>query len=192
MSQMIASIVETAQVVDAFFGNFAHSVGLQFYPTPRFVFWGNEDCDIEADASSCEPFADATNTGDYDLILTLGYLACAAMFIPIGRMSLEGNMFFQELSYVITLLCCAQFAYAFYSEGLEFPQNMPLWADNVNWQDLIGVVLFNYAIVTAGKLRVNLSIVQSVSLYADNLRCLHYNLFCFHQSRLGCMRRHQM
>lgn len=176
MSQMIASIVETAQVVDAFFGNFAHSFGFKFYPTPQFVSWENGDCDIKADASSCVPFADVSETGENALILTLGYIACAAMFIPIGRMSLEGNMFFQELSYGITILCCGQFAYAFYSEGLEFPQNMPLWADKVDWQDLIGVVLFNYAIVTAGKLRTHTILLHFIIYCQCGLSfCLPYD-----------------
>lgn len=152
MCLMIASIVETSQIVDAFFGNQAQSVGVQFSPSLKVVTWNNNDCDVEENIDACVPFADTSDgKKDGSTILTLGYMLCALMLIPIGRLSLEDNMFWQKISFVLMMFCCAQFIYVFCTEGLDFPQNMPMWSEHVNWQDLIGVTLFNYAIVAAGK-----------------------------------------
>mmetsp|Transcript_8843 Transcript_8843/g.13019 ORF Transcript_8843/g.13019 Transcript_8843/m.13019 type:complete len:488 (-) Transcript_8843:375-1838(-) len=145
MCLMIASIVETSQIVDAFFGNEVQSIGIQFSPMIKIVTWDNNGCDLEENVDACVPFVDTGSSK----ILTLGYVLCALMFIPIGRLSLEGNMFWQEISFVLMLFCCAQFVYEFCTEGFDFPQNMPLWSENINWQNLIGVTLFNYAIVVA-------------------------------------------
>ena len=163
MCQMIASIADTAQVVDSFLGNHIGTFGLRVSPGPlEFHGWNaavacaGEIVDVSSDRDQnsvvpCLAFDDEDEYGQF--VLTAGYVLSAIIFIPIGRLDLEGNMFWQEIAFYVLLFCSAQFIGSFLMNGIDF-NNLPMWGEEPDegegrWDGLIGVVLFNFAIVTA-------------------------------------------
>jgi len=155
LCQIIASIVDTAQVFDTFMGSpysgdVSSSIGIRLIPAPiRLISWNSEEaCDDSTrdDATTCSPFDE---TIDGEIFLTFGYIISAAIFIPISMLNLEDNIIWQICSFFALLVCCAQFLLSFILNGLDF-SNLSLWGnESPQSGDLIGVVLFNFGIVTA-------------------------------------------
>uniref|UniRef100_A0A7S1FZF2 Amino acid transporter transmembrane domain-containing protein n=2 Tax=Corethron hystrix TaxID=216773 RepID=A0A7S1FZF2_9STRA len=137
MCQIIASIVDVAQVVDQFFDT-AHAI--QFGPgPPKAITWNAASCSDD-ELGSCYPF-----TGDGQFVLTGGYVISALCFMPLGLMDLKENMLWQIISFILTVVLILQFILAFWNKGLSY-DNVSLWGES--WGDLFGVILFNNALCT--------------------------------------------
>jgi len=116
MSQTLASIADTAQVVDGFIVMlFGSTYGLVLVPEIRLESWSISDC-ISVMNPYCVPFGpEVTEGADISLILTVGYLALAVLIVPMCYMNLDDNIFFQIISFVMLLslstLFIAQYLY---------------------------------------------------------------------------------
>jgi hypothetical protein len=154
LSQNLAAIVATAQMFDSFAGSFwpGASVALRLSPAPvAWVHWDaashchpskslkSETYKSEGASALCVPFA---SEGQEALLISAGYVACLALFAPLGLLTLEENMLQQNFSFVALLLLVTQFAFAFCSTGLR-AGSLP-WIGE-HWIDTVGVVIFNFA-----------------------------------------------
>mmetsp|Transcript_5245 Transcript_5245/g.10637 ORF Transcript_5245/g.10637 Transcript_5245/m.10637 type:complete len:118 (+) Transcript_5245:781-1134(+) len=112
MCQIIASIVDVAQVVDQFFDT-AHAI--QFGPgPPKAITWNAASCSDD-ELGSCYPF-----TGDGQFVLTGGYVISALCFMPLGLMDLKENMLWQIISFILTMILILQFIFALWKKGLSY------------------------------------------------------------------------
>lgn len=89
----ISSIVDTAQTIDTALGNFRGTAGLQISwspdePTWSWLHWKAIECTEQMDEDgSCLPFFDDDKPDS--VILTVGYLACVSIFLPMALMDLK-------------------------------------------------------------------------------------------------------
>jgi amino acid permease len=143
----MSSIVDTAQVVDTFFGHFfGFSSALHITSTHQnleVVHWYPAECSAETlMAGECLAFADHAD----GILLTLGYVITTSIFLPMALMDLKENSVFQIMGFLVLIATVIQFAIEFGLSGLDF-NNMSLWGSS--WDALLGVVLFNFALVIA-------------------------------------------
>jgi len=140
----MASIVDTAQVVDDFLANFGgRTVALRMHPPPiELVRWNGSDCQ-DPELGPCDPF---NLEGDGSLLITSGYVISLISFLPLGLMDLKENASSQILCFIVTLGVCIQFMVFFMMQGFNF-ENISLWGDS--WDELFGITLFNFTLVTA-------------------------------------------
>mmetsp|Transcript_49019 Transcript_49019/g.95848 ORF Transcript_49019/g.95848 Transcript_49019/m.95848 type:complete len:518 (+) Transcript_49019:108-1661(+) len=136
MCQVVASIVDVAQVSDQFF---TKAYALQFSPEFRFISWSHASC-LETEVENCIPFHN-----DGNLILTGGYLISAACFLPLGMLDLKENMIWQMISFILTVLLIIQFIFTLCGNGLS-TDNVSFYGES--WGDLVGVILFNNSLCT--------------------------------------------
>lgn len=142
----ISSIVDTAQVVDTFFGHWwpwGGTAAIELtWDSVSLVRWDYNQCSPgELVDGSCTPFAYANG-----IVFTLGMLVVNAMFMPLALLPLKENAWWQVVGFAVLLVVSVQFVVTFVSSGLKL-SGASLWGDN--WDDLFGVVLFNYALVIA-------------------------------------------
>ena len=94
MSQALASIIDTAQVVDGFIVMIAgETYGMVVAPEWRGInSWSLVDCN-RADNKYCVPFGRPGEPHmEIELVLTLGYVLLAIVIIPMGLMNLDENV----------------------------------------------------------------------------------------------------
>jgi Transmembrane amino acid transporter protein len=142
----IAAIVDTAEVVDTFFGHSPFgSAGLRFDNfDPKFVHWKHGPCSRkEVKNGLCIAFGDASY-GNF--LLTAGYFVAAAVFLPVCLMDLKENSAFQIFGFFVLLLISLQFVISFCMYGLKF-HHTPVWG--VNYGKMLGVIIFNFSLVVA-------------------------------------------
>jgi len=146
----ISSIVDTAQTVDTALGNFKGTFGVQISwaaddPILSVVEWKAGECSEDMRVSgTCLPFFDDGKPSS--IILTLGYVICVAIFLPMALMDLKENAAAQIVGFVVLLLASLQFCIVSVYHGLDFSR-LSLWGET--WSNLFGVVLFNFALVIA-------------------------------------------
>jgi amino acid permease len=150
----ISSIVDTAHVVDTFLGHWwpnslgGASVALQIVSISEVhvVHWDYEECSESALAEGrCLPFLQ--HLGDGSILLTAGNLITSIVFFPMALMDLKENAAGQVFGFVVLLVTSAQFVVQFAMSGKMDWDKASLWGHD--WDDLIGVVLFNFALVIA-------------------------------------------
>jgi amino acid permease len=150
MSQIFTAVVETSQALDGFLASFVlgKTYALQL-STMTVIEWSNKACEAATLAAGatqsgvsvdlCTPFADA----DFGVV-TLGYLATTAFFLPMGLGDLKETIIVQLISFVAFFAFIWQFEYEFFAhKGLHFMDSVP-WV-GTDFSQLAGVVLFNYA-----------------------------------------------
>lgn len=176
MCQLLASIVDTAQVVDAYMGSntkVMDAVSLQVYPGPiRFIRWSIDACtnndNNDQPTNATASVLDTNNVTvrqilieeddivdncvafasgtDGGLILTGGYVLAAILFFPLGLLNLKENIIWQILGFLMLLVFSAQFIMAFIVGGLNF-ENLSMWGDT--YTHMFGIIMFNFTVVTA-------------------------------------------
>lgn len=143
----ISSIVDTAQVVDTFFGHWMpHGGTAAFSISPegfRWIRWDYSMCtEDEMYSGQCIPFADEDG-----MTITVGSVVTACLFMPMSLMDLKENAYLQVIGFFILLVVTFQFIVQFImSPGFSI-NNVSWWGED--WTDLFGVVLFNFALVIA-------------------------------------------
>ena len=165
----ISSIVDTSQVVDTFVGNwipggtvavqlFSNTTATTTQPEPldvpddvdamylgnvvKFVRWDRSECTIdEVENGVCLPFS-----GCDGILLTCGTLITTVLFLPLALMDLKENAWWQVAGLLVLLVVSLQFIVQFITTGLE-PSNLTWWGND--WNDLLGVIIFNFALVIA-------------------------------------------
>ena len=122
LSQMVASIVSTSQVVDAFVATLhgqTYALSFPAYATPshtqpfHFTTWTDGDCDT---GTECLPFSPARYS---PVILTLGYILTTLALLPLCLKDMKENEGAQVLSFVLLLVFGGQFIYSFASTGFH-------------------------------------------------------------------------
>ena len=157
LSQNVAAIVSTAQVLDALLANFlvGRTYALQVLPRLEVVGWSDADCSAN-DVTSCVPFSNDALSGS--VLVSEGYLLCALLFVYMGLLNLEENIFMQVVSFVALIAITLVFLAAFLVDGDALADqspggSSPSWGDQPErvpafgevWRDCLGVVIFNFA-----------------------------------------------
>jgi hypothetical protein len=145
----ISSIVDTSQVVDTFVGNWwpGGTAAIEWGnpESKRWIQWfrwDRSECTNEqVDAGSCLPFADCEG-----VVFTLGTLTTTLLFMPLALMDLKENAWWQVGGLSVLFIVSIQFVIQFSFSDLQ-PTNLTWWGND--WNDLLGVVLFNFALVIA-------------------------------------------
>jgi len=147
----VASIVDTAQVVDQIFahtlseGTAAFQYNINSSDGLRLVYWSQESCTKEQIINdNCIPFKGDGGKGVF--WLTAGYFATCLIFLPMSLMDLKENTIFQIFGFIVLIILSLIFIGVFLIHGLDV-SNVSLWGSD--WSDLFGVVLFNFAVVIA-------------------------------------------
>lgn len=151
----ISSIVDTAQVVDTFAGHWwpGGTAAVNFggnncyisdvdadLGSVRWVRWDYSICtEVELEEGLCLPFKSCKG-----VLITTGNLVVTILFFPLAMMDLKENSWWQIVAFFILLVTSLQFVIQFVSSGLE-PERLSWWGQD--WSDLLGVVLFNFALV---------------------------------------------
>lgn len=134
LSQAVASIISTSQVVDAFVATSLGETYALSFPGLEAVSWAGGDCDDGG--AECLPFSPSSYS---PFILTLGYAITTFALLPLCLMDLKENVAAQLLSFGLLLLFLAEFVWSFSSSGFH-AANINLWG--TEWKELLGVVLF--------------------------------------------------
>jgi len=145
----VSSIVDTAQVVDTFFGHWVPngSIAISFRLINnelrvRWVNWDYSSCSEEMLISGeCVPFFDQEG-----ILFTIGYAITLLIFLPMALMDLKENAAIQVIGFFVLLVTSLGFIVLFLSEGISL-DNVSLWG--TEWGSLFGVVLFNFSLVIA-------------------------------------------
>jgi len=143
----ISSIVDTAEVVDTFFGHWIStgSVAINFQMNDnkfliRLVSWDYNGCSEEMlESGECVPFFDEDG-----YLFTIGYGITLLTFLPMALMDLKENTFMQVIGFLVLVASSLVFVVLFLSQGID-RSNISLWG--TEWGSLFGVVLFNFALV---------------------------------------------
>ena len=152
----ISSMVDTAQVVDTFVGHWWQPYGgtaavhvnvLGLPPTIQWVRWDYSFCtQQELMDGLCLPFRIGVEGLDGGILVTFGTVLVTVLFLPLALLDLRENAWWQVVAFLILLITSVQFVVQFWQFGLE-PSYLSWWG--TNWDDLLGVVLFNFALVLA-------------------------------------------
>ena len=166
----ISSIVDTSQVVDTVLGHTTGSFALQVGHRSRWVYWDAKACTPqELDEGICLPFAPFLKDDDGTVLFTMGTAATTLFFLPLALMDLKENTAWQIAGFLVlgltSILFIIHFTIAIFSDeglahdgisGLSVESNPDrdswdseesLWG--TAWDDLFGIVLFNFALVIA-------------------------------------------
>lgn len=118
----------------------------------EWIEWNTTVCEhenLDTD-DDCIPFSDQyEETMAMDgamMLLTVGYVLSAVVFIPMSLKDLKENTPYQIVSFIILLVLSVQFIVSFLMNGIDL-SNVTLWGNE--WKNLFGVVLFNLAAVIA-------------------------------------------
>jgi len=114
MSQAIASIVSTSQVVDAVIARAAGSTKAVAFGGGSFlsvVAWVDGDCDDPTSEEGCLPFDNARYKSTF--ILTAGYVATLILLLPLGMMNMQENVSSQLVSFVLLVVFLGEFLVVF-------------------------------------------------------------------------------
>jgi amino acid permease len=142
----ISSIVDTGEVVDTFFGHWwprgSGAFQISGSGDTHWIRWDYSICSEEQlHQGECIPFHDDPGT-----LITVGKVVTTIIFLPLALMDLKENAAWQILGFAILIVTSLQFIIQFGMSGIDF-NNVSLWGSD--WDDLLGVVLFNFALVIA-------------------------------------------
>jgi len=145
----VSSIVDTAEVVDTFFGHWVStgSIAINFRTDDnkflvRLVSWDYSGCSEEMlESGECVPFFD-----EEGFLLTVGYGITLLIFLPMALLDLKENTFMQVIGFIVLVATSSAFIVLFLLQGIDW-SNISLWG--TEWGSLLGVILFNFALVIA-------------------------------------------
>jgi len=145
----VSSIVDTAQVVDTFFGHWVPygslAINFQFINgqfSVDLIKWDYNTCSEEMLVSGeCIPYS-----GVEGILFTIGYAITLLTFLPMAVTDFKENAAMQIFGFLVLLVSSVGFVVPFLLEGINL-DNASLWG--TEWRSLFGVVLFNFALVIA-------------------------------------------
>jgi amino acid permease len=168
----IAATIDTAQTVDTFLGLHAQTmaVAVRLPPSIQIESWSHEATTCTrrmVKVGDCTPFHESSSASP--LLLTVGYLLTAAVFVPISLLDLKENTHWQVVGFAILITSSAYFSlvlatqFPFHMDpAMIVPEDDTLdysWYshhmfDYVSWwgesySDMLGVILFNFSLVLA-------------------------------------------
>jgi amino acid permease len=152
----ISSIVDTSHVVDTFLGHYwwsgsstgggSAAIQIVSFSEYHFLRWDYQDCsETTILEGKCLPFLQSV--GDGAILLTAGNAITTMVFFPLALMDLKEVVVGQILGFLVLLVTSLQFVVQFAVSGELDWSRGSLWGHD--WDDLFGVVLFNFALVIA-------------------------------------------
>jgi len=163
MTNGISMIVQSVQVMDFTIGElFGRSCAIpEFYPNFNF------GCPDPVSGSS-------TIFGDGVYVLPLGLIVTMLVVLPMGMVNLDDNIFVQKGAFVAILAIVFIWVGIFISQGLE-PSRVP--AIGSNFTTVLGVVVFNFAMITSipswvNEKKENVSIEKSFAVAMPLCICI--------------------
>mmetsp|Transcript_565 Transcript_565/g.1777 ORF Transcript_565/g.1777 Transcript_565/m.1777 type:complete len:479 (-) Transcript_565:15-1451(-) len=132
---LMSYIIQTAQVLDyASLDVFGCAYGLELWPTPGAV------CGTHLDSST--PFGHAA-------VLSCAFAAVALVCAPLAMLNLDDNIVLQWVA-IVGLCVLAAVWVAFLAREPGFPRRLPAATSSADgWQRLFGVLVFNFALMSA-------------------------------------------
>jgi amino acid permease len=143
----ISSIVDVAQVIDTFCGHWmqTHALQISTLTSVRWIVWDYSVCSpTQVHDGLCLPFLAEAKEG---ILVTMGNLIASALILPLALLDLKENAWWQVIGFIILLITSLQFVIQFATTPDISLKNTSWWGDN--WDDLFGVVVFNFALVIA-------------------------------------------
>ncbi|CAB9503805.1 expressed unknown protein [Seminavis robusta] len=150
----VSSLVDNAQVLDTFLGHYnpwggAWALALNGQQwTAAMVHWDPSICnDRILYEGGCVPFATSSLEKDDNrqtYLITVGYVVTAVLFLPLALMDLTENVQWQILGFFVLIVTSIQFIVTFAMSDLD-ASHLTWWGEH--HEDLLGVVLFNFALV---------------------------------------------
>jgi hypothetical protein len=117
-----------------------------YYWKPTIIYWAANECPEEVDMEGlCLPFANVDG-----IFVTVGNVITTVLLFPLALMDLKENAWVQIVGFLILLITSCQFIWVFFGEAVSqsaHSSNLTWWG--YDWDDLLGVVLFNFALVIA-------------------------------------------
>lgn len=143
----ISSIVDTSQVVDTFMAHWMYGGAAAVFINsegPQWLRWDYDMCtEVELASGDCIPFIDEQD----GVLFTAGNLVVTVVFLPMALVDLKENALWQIVGFLVLVVTSIQFVVQFSTwPGLSL-ENSSLWG--YDWDDLFGVVLFNFALTIA-------------------------------------------
>eukprot|EP00667_Euglena_gracilis_P009833 EG_transcript_9990 len=136
----VGSIIIMAQTADQILlFLFSQSFALELYP--HLGFMTETATRLAADTL---PFATDLHGAPNPVVLTLGYLLSAVVFLPLGFMTLEENVFFQFFAFVVFIALTLLFIGVFSAD--MHPGQLPLMGDHLGQGFSVVMFCFSYAI----------------------------------------------
>jgi hypothetical protein len=134
LSVNIASIIISAQQMDATLVAIYGTCALIFYPTPGAQCLPTADVQVPA-----QPFGS-------DIVLSLGFVVVLLVAIPMGYFNLDDNIIVQQIAtmLLIVILCIW---FAFFAEVGIHTGTLPVWGSDQT--SVVGTLLFNFTFVTS-------------------------------------------
>jgi len=124
------------------------------WSSPTIVYWDYSMCSQhDLKVGDCIPFGnidtdnDGITVGGRRILLTAGKLVVTMVFMPLALMDLKENSFGQIIGFLILLVTSLQFVIQFALSDTFSVHNASWWG--YDWDDLVGVVMFNFALVIA-------------------------------------------
>lgn len=112
----------------------------------QVVHWSPTLCSVEQlEEGDCVPFCTDTPGGSF-FIISAGYVLACVLFLPLSLMDLKENTLSQIVGFIMLLVLSCQFIISFILNGVDFSL-ISLWGSD--WNNLFGVILFNFAAVIA-------------------------------------------
>lgn len=109
----------------------------------RWVRWDHSECTSDDILDGlCLPFAKYSD----GYLITVGNVVTTITFAPLALMDLKDNSYWQVVGFFILIITSMLFVVQFAWAGLE-TSFVTWWG--YEWDDLLGVVLFNFALVIA-------------------------------------------
>ncbi len=142
----ISSIVDTSQVVDTFMAHWMYGGAAALLITaqgPESLRWNYDMCsEMELASGDCIPFDDQDG-----VLFTAGNLVVTMVFLPMALVDLKENVLWQIIGFLVLVITSIQFVIQFSLWPELSLDNTSLWG--YDWDDLFGVVLFNFALTIA-------------------------------------------
>lgn len=132
LSVNIASIIISAQQMDATLIAIYGTCALIFYPHP------GAQC-VKTAVMPAQPFGT-------DIVMSLGFVVVLLVAIPMGYFNLDDNIIVQQIA-VLMLLTILGIWLAFFAQQGVNADMLPVWGTDQT--SVVGTVLFNYTFVTS-------------------------------------------
>lgn len=134
-------------MVDTFMAHWMYGGAAAVWVTgegAQWLRWDYEMCsEVEIASGDCVPFGEEKD----GVLFTAGNLVVTAAFLPMALVDLKENAMWQIVGFLILVVTSVQFVVQFSMwPGLTL-DNSSLWG--YDWDDLFGVVLFNFALTIA-------------------------------------------
>lgn len=141
----MAAIVDTAETVDSTLGFHLQTIG--WSSNDGWISWSHDGKCTRRQVKSheCDPFGG--KHADHGILLSAGYLLTTIVFLPICLADLKENTSWQIFGFILLVSISLFFCWELSEYPLRMEHGLSWWGQQ--WSDMMGVILFNFALVLA-------------------------------------------